>query len=126
LNYSHGTGHGVGCYLSVHEEATSISPRTEEAMAEGMIVSNEPGYYKEGEFGIRIENLILCKKSDNENLFFETITFAPFDKNLMDVSILSDEEKNWINNYHQEVFDKISPHLDDEETAWLKNTTSKI
>ncbi|MEM7617924.1 MAG: aminopeptidase P family protein [Pseudomonadota bacterium] len=125
LNYAHGTGHGVGCYLSVHEEAASISPRGEEAMAEGMIVSNEPGYYKKGEFGIRIENLILCQKKD-DNLYFETITLAPFDKNLIDTSMLSDDEKEWVNNYHQTVFDKISPHLEVDEIEWLKHATLPI
>lgn len=125
LNYAHGTGHGVGCYLSVHEEAASISPRGEEAMAEGMIVSNEPGYYKEGEFGIRIENLILCQKK-NDDLYFETITLVPLDKNLIDASMLSGEEKEWVNDYHQDVFNKISPYLNANEVDWLKDVTLPI
>lgn len=126
LNYSHGTGHGVGCYLSVHEEAASISPRGEESMAEGMIVSNEPGFYKEGEFGIRIENLILCKKSDEGHLFFETITFAPIDKTLIDKNLMSDDEINWLNDYHSNVYAKLSPLLNQDESEWLKHATSKI
>jgi len=125
LNYSHGTGHGVGCYLSVHEEAASISPRGEEEMCAGMIVSNEPGYYKEGAFGIRIENLILCNEND-ASLYFETITLAPFDKKLIDLSMLSNDEKKWINDYHHEVWEKVSMALDDGEREWLKEATLPI
>jgi Xaa-Pro aminopeptidase len=126
LNYAHGTGHGVGCYLSVHEEAASISPRGEKTLCEGMIVSNEPGFYKEGEFGIRIESLILCKRNDDDDLFFETITFAPLDKNLIDVDLLSQQEVKWMNKYHKEVFDKISPYLNEDELKWLRTATSEL
>ncbi len=125
LNYSHGTGHGVGCYLSVHEEASSLSPRGEQSLSAGMILSNEPGYYKEGEFGIRIENLVLTQQNE-QGLYFETITLAPLDKNLIDKDLLNQNEIDWLNNYHQNVFDKLSSLLDAQETAWLKNATAQM
>lgn len=126
LDYSHGTGHGVGCYLSVHEEAANISPRGESPVLEGMILSNEPGYYKEGEYGIRIENLILAKEKDEKHLYFETITFAPIDKNLIDVSLLTREEKDWLNHYHEEVFKKLSPLVEEPVLSWIKDKTKRI
>ncbi len=126
LDYAHGTGHGVGCYLSVHEESAGISARGERGVEAGMIISNEPGYYKEGEYGIRIESLVLAKEVDSENLCFETITLAPIDKNLIIVEMLDDDEKAWFNNYHQKVFETLLPLLDDEHKEWLKNATSEI
>lgn len=127
LDYAHGTGHGVGCYLSVHEEAAKgISPRSDAPLAAGMIVSNEPGYYKEGEYGIRIENLVLVRESEGSALSFETISFCPLDKNLIVVEMLSAEEIEWVNNYHAQVFEKLSPHLDDAHTAWLHKKTANI
>ena len=126
LNYGHGTGHGVGCYLSVHEEAPSISPRGEGTYDEGMILSNEPGYYKEGAFGIRIESLVLVQKSVEGGLFFETITYAPIDKNLIDVSLLGEDEIEWVNKYHSNVYEVIVPLLNDEESVWLKEATSPL
>lgn len=126
LDYAHGTGHGVGCYLSVHEEAAmGISPRAEKPLQAGMIISNEPGYYKEGEYGIRIENLVLVKEEDEE-LFFETITLAPIDQNLIVTDMLDDSEKDWLNNYHARVYKTLSPLLDKETDLWLKGTTSTI
>lgn len=126
LDYSHGTGHGVGCYLSVHEEASNLSPRGESPVLEGMILSNEPGYYKEGEYGIRIENLILAKEKDEKHLYFETITFAPIDKNLIDAPLLTREEKDWLNRYHEEVFEKLSPLVEEPVLSWLENKTSPV
>ncbi len=127
LDYAHGTGHGVGCYLSVHEEAgMGISPRSEESLAEGMILSNEPGYYVEGSHGIRIENLVLVQENNQGDLYFETITLAPFDKNLILPAMLSDEEIKWVNDYHARVYDNLSPLLDDDHQAWLKAACSKI
>lgn len=123
LDYGHGTGHGVGCYLSVHEEAASISPRGEQALEEGMTLSNEPGYYEEGAYGIRIENLILTKENENGDLYFETITVVPFDKKLIDASLLSDEERVWVNDYHTSVYETLSPLLNDEHKVWLKEAT---
>ena len=126
LDYGHGTGHGVGCYLSVHEESAHISPRGEEALRAGMILSNEPGFYKEGEYGIRIENLVLTQKDDSDTLYFETITLCPIDTALILPERLSDSEKKWLNNYHQRVFETLSPSLNDEEKQWLKAKTAKI
>ncbi len=126
LNYSHGTGHGVGCYLSVHEEAANISPKGEQALQTGMILSNEPGYYKEGEYGIRIENLILTKENQAGDLYFETITFVPIDKRLIVPELLSQKETKWLNDYHAKVYEIISQQVDDATREWLKTTTAKI
>ncbi len=128
LDYAHGTGHGVGCYLSVHEEAASISPRGHDALEEGMILSNEPGYYKEGAYGIRIENLLLvkadgvCQATGKPMLAFETLTFAPMDLSLVDKKLLSPMESHWLTTYHRQVFDMLSPFLDTKERAWLKKS----
>lgn len=129
LDYAHGTGHGVGCYLSVHEEAASISPRGADAIQSGMILSNEPGYYKEGEYGIRIENLILahengvCEATGKKMLSFETLTFAPIDKNLIVQEMLSADEAFWLAQYHKAVFSNLSPYLEGEVLDWLKSAT---
>lgn len=124
LNYGHGTGHGVGCYLSVHEEAAmGISPRGEAPLEAGMILSNEPGYYEEGAYGIRIENLIQTNENEAGDLYFETITLTPFDKNLIDASLLKDQERKWVNNYHASVYETLAPFFDDEHRAWLKEAT---
>ncbi len=124
LDYAHGTGHGVGCYLSVHEEAAmGISPRAKAPLQAGMILSNEPGYYEEGAYGIRIENLIQTKENEDGKLYFETITVVPFDKNLINVSLLSDEERQWVNDYHARVCKTLSPLLDDEHQVWLEGAT---
>lgn len=117
LNYAHGTGHGVGIYLSVHEEATSLSPRSSEAVLEGMILSNEPGYYKEGEYGIRHENLVIVNDTgktneDGKRLFsFETITLVRFDENLIDRSLLTSEEILWLDSYHKKCDENLSDNL---------------
>ena len=111
LNYAHGTGHGVGCYLCVHEEAAGISPRGERALEAGMILSNEPGYYKEGAYGIRIENLVLVKEYDAKHLCFETITLAPLDESLIVQDMLSDDEKQWLDDYHARVNETLGQYL---------------
>ena len=109
LDYGHGTGHGVGCYLSVHEEATSISPRSNDAIRAGMVISNEPGYYKEGEYGIRIESLVVVVEmgrtlEDGRQLLgFETITMVPLDEKLIDWHILNDDETRWVRDYQEKV-----------------------
>lgn len=132
LDYAHGTGHGVGCYLSVHEEAAGISPRGTEAVLPGMIISNEPGYYKEGEYGIRIENLILCNKTGDKTedgrdmLYFETLTLAPIDLSVVDLRLLTDSERWWINDYHFRVRDVLSPTLEPAEKSWLDQVTKFI
>ncbi len=129
LDYAHGTGHGVGCYLSVHEEAASISTRGVDPIEPGMILSNEPGYYKEGEYGIRIENLLLaredgvCESTGKPMVVFETLTFAPIDKTLIVPELLSADEQFWLANYHKQVFAKLSPYLDPATLEWLREHT---
>jgi Xaa-Pro aminopeptidase len=131
LNYGHGTGHGVGCFLNVHEGPQSIrSNDNGVAFAEGMITSNEPALYREGEYGIRTENLILTIKADStafgDFLKFETLTLCPIDLNAIDKSLLNHEEINWVNQYHKQVFDKLSPQLNSELKEWLKEKTQSI
>jgi len=129
LDYAHGTGHGVGCYLSVHEEAASISTRGVDPIEPGMILSNEPGFYKEGEYGIRIENLQLaredglCESTGKPMVAFETLTFAPIDKTLIVPELLSADEQFWLANYHKQVFAKLSPYLDPATLEWLREHT---
>lgn len=127
LDYAHGTGHGVGCYLSVHERGAGISPRSEESLKAGMLVSNEPGYYKEGEYGIRIENLVLVQKAAEAGMLgFETVSLAPIDRRLIVKELLHPEEITWLNSYHQRVRDALSPHLDAEEKRWLEDQTRSL
>ena len=118
LDYSHGTGHGVGFFLNVHEGPQSISKLNKVLIKEGMILSNEPGYYKKDNFGIRIENLIFVKKNNN-NLFFENLTLAPIEKELINYKILTSFEKNYLFKYHLEVYSKISKYLNLKERKWL-------
>lgn len=131
LNYGHGTGHGVGFFLNVHEPPQGFTPlasersRTEHVV--GMLTSNEPGYYKEGEFGIRIENLVLTSPSQHKGfLEHETVTLYPFDHKLIDKSLLSKDEINWINNYHKQVYAGCSGLLKGEIKAWFKEKCRKI
>ncbi|MFW2349754.1 aminopeptidase P family protein [Qipengyuania sp.] len=130
VDYGHGTGHGVGSFLSVHEGPQRISkpggafPGTETPLREGMILSNEPGYYKAGAYGIRIENLVLVVpagiESEGNYLGFETLTFVPLDRRLVDKGLLSPAEIGWWNTYHAKVWDILSPQLEGEDLAWLK------
>lgn len=123
LNFTHGTGHGVGCFLSVHEESTSISPRSQASFRPGMLVSNEPGYYLEGGFGIRHENLILCQEDeDTGDYYFETISCVPFDLRGIDWTLITEAEKEWLETYHHHVLDTLAPFLDDIELQWLEHT----
>lgn len=131
LTFGHGTGHGVGCFLCVHEGPQSIRPDANKTeLKEGMIISNEPGLYCTGEYGIRLENLILVQKSnflDKKNFFsFETLTLFPFDKKAIDTSLMTDKEIAWLNAYHQNVFDKLSPHLNETERNWLEEKCQPI
>ena len=133
LDFDHGTGHGVGSYLSVHEGPQGISARAEAvALQPGMIVSNEPGYYKAGDFGIRIENLVVVIEAgtpvggDKKRLGFETLTLAPIDAALIDTKLLSVDEKAWLNAYHARVQETISPLVDKPAAAWLKAATAAI
>lgn len=131
LNYAHGTGHGVGYFLNVHEGPQSISPADNKTFIEaGMLTSNEPAIYREGEYGIRTENLILCYEDEETEfgqfLRFETISLCYIEKALIDKSLLDQKETDWLNSYHIEVFDKLSPHLTPEEKLWLQEKTSPI
>ena len=118
-DYAHGTGHGVGSFLSVHESPPAISPRAiKQRFKAGMIVSNEPGFYKENEYGIRIENLVLVNKI-KDKLTFKTLTLAPIDYRLLNKKMLTAKEKNWLKNYHKKVFATHESHLDDAQKSWL-------
>lgn len=126
-DYPHGTGHGVGHFLNVHEGPQSI--RKEENMTklvEGMILSNEPGFYVQDQYGIRIENLVAVESYNTDFYQFETLTLFPIDKSLIDVTLLSVYEKNWLNDYHQMVFEKVAPLLSATEKEWLKIKTLPI
>lgn len=121
LNYDHGTGHGVGSYLSVHEGPCRISSQPFPiSLKEGMILSNEPGYYLTGHHGIRLENLLLVCKAPYDNfLQFKPLTLVPFDWKIINSTLLIPQEKNWLNNYHKQITDLIYPHLNKNEQTWL-------
>jgi Xaa-Pro aminopeptidase len=132
LDYDHGTGHGVGAYLSVHEGPHRISKIANNvALQPGMIVSNEPGYYKTGAYGIRIENLVAVKEAqiegaDRRYLEFETLTLAPIDLACMEPGLLTEAERQWINDYHRRVRDVVGPQVDEATRAWLAEATRAI
>ena len=129
LNYGHGTGHGVGFALNVHEGPQNISPRPlPVALEEGMICSNEPGYYEEGSHGIRIENLLLVNAHHEYQGFlcFETLSLCPLEINLIKRELLTDEEIAWVNGYHQLVWDRLSPLLSESDRIWLKQKTRQL
>jgi Xaa-Pro aminopeptidase len=118
LDYNHGTGHGVGFFLNVHEGPQSISKFNKVKIKEGMIISNEPGYYKKNHFGIRIENLIFVKKINN-NIFFKNLTLVPIEKSLINFNLLTSLEKDYLFKYHLNVYAKISKYLNFKERTWL-------
>jgi Xaa-Pro aminopeptidase len=132
LDFAHGTGHGVGSYLAVHEGPQRIAKTGIEKLREGMILSNEPGYYKEGHYGIRIENLILVTPAESIEggdlpvHGFETLTLAPIDRRLVDADLLSPVELEWLNAYHERVLSEIGPMVDGETLSWLENATAPI
>jgi Xaa-Pro aminopeptidase len=131
LNYNHGTGHGVGAFLGVHEGPCGVSPRNHAPLELGNIISNEPGYYLEGSHGIRIENLLVVVESDKGTkdapfLSFETITFTPIDKRLIDKNLMSDAEIVWLNDYHQQCSKIAASQLDGSDKAWLIDATKPI
>jgi len=134
LNYSHGTGHGVGFFLNVHEGpqalGTGATAKATAIFEPGMLTSNEPGFYKTGEYGIRIENLVVVvedRKTDfGRFLKFDTVTLFPIDLNLIEENLLDKKEIDWLNQYHQRVYDEVSPLLDDNEKSWLKGKCGKI
>ena len=136
LDYNHGTGHGVGFLLNVHEAPNAfrykLLPQMQynAVMEEGMITSNEPGVYIEDKFGVRLENLILCKKAQKTEygqfMEFETLTLVPFDLDAVDVSLLSKEQRDWLNKYHERVRNILSEYLDLDERVWLEKATRAI
>ncbi len=133
LDYGHGTGHGVGAYLSVHEGPQRLARTGTVPLEPGMILSNEPGFYKEGAFGIRIENLIVVRAADPlpgqtvpEMLEFETLTLAPIDTALIRRDLLTQSERDWLNSYHARVLKEIGPALDPSALTWLENACAPI
>jgi Xaa-Pro aminopeptidase len=132
LDFDHGTGHGVGSYLSVHEGPQRIAQTGHAALEPGMIVSNEPGYYRDGGYGIRIENLELVTPAamveggERPMLGFEALTLAPIDRRLVVVEMLSAEERAWLNAYHARVLREIGPLVDEETRAWLERATAPL
>lgn len=133
MNYGHGTGHGVGFFLNVHEGPQGIGPRPGDPKAyleKNMVITNEPALYKEGGFGVRTENLMLViddiKTEFGDFLKFETLTFCHIDTNLIDLEIMDKDEIDWINEYHEKVFEKLGQFLDKQEKQWLKEKTRKI
>jgi len=123
LDYAHGTGHGVGYFLNVHEGPQAISKFNHIKLEEGMIISNEPGYYQTNKFGIRIENLIYTKKINNK-LKFENLTLAPIEKDLINFKLLDNKEKKYLNEYHKKVYLTLNPYLNKNEKNWLKSIVS--
>ena len=119
-DYDHGTGHGVGSFLSVHEGPCGISKRAHQELLEGMILSNEPGFYVAGKYGIRIENLMLVEKYNEKFLQFKTLTLAPIDPRLIDFKMMTRPERKWLCKYHEEIFNKFSENLDVKNRDWLE------
>lgn len=132
MDYDHGTGHGVGCFLSVHEGPVSISRRASfGTLTPGMVLSNEPGYYKAGHWGIRSENLLLVKEATKAShsrpfLCFEPLTLVPFDQRLIDINLLTRHECDQLNHYHQHVYEMIAPHLDTPQKEWLMHACRQL
>ena len=131
LHYLHGTGHGVGSFLNVHEGPHQIRMEWKPApLVAGMTVTDEPGIYLEGRFGVRIENTLLIvpymKSEFGEFLQFEPLTLCPIDKRPIDIAMLTDDEQQWLNDYHRMVYDSLSPHLDDDERSWLREATAPL
>lgn len=138
LDYRHGTGHGVGSYLNVHEGPIGIGTRKNYAdvyISAGNVTSIEPGYYEDGQFGIRIENIAIVKEvetpfqfGDRPFLGFEHITMTPYCRKLIDVDLLTKEEKDWLNDHHKEIFEKTKEFFKDDELtmAWLKRETAPL
>lgn len=136
-DYAHGTGHGVGCYLGVHEDASGIAGRPNEKglpMKPGMLISNEPGFYKEGEYGIRIESLVLVKEDGavegtngkRKMMAFETVTLCPIDRRLIVPEMMTDGQLQWLNDYHDRVYKTLASRLEDDVKAWLRQATSPL
>ena len=125
-DFDHGTGHGIGSFLGVHEGPQKIYKSNEhkdQYLEPGMILSNEPGYYKDNEYGIRIENLVIVKVRKDKKFYFETISWAPIDRDLILLKLLNNFEKKWINEYHNKVYNNLEKFLEAKEKNWLKNVT---
>ena len=132
LDFNHGTGHGVGYLLNVHEGPNAFRMRYFEdgVFEEGMVTSNEPGFYPKGQYGIRLENLIVCREAEKtpygQFLCFEPLTMVPFDKEAIDEKMLTQEDKHLLNAYHRQVYEAIADQLTEEERAWLLEATSAL
>lgn len=133
LDYKHGTGHGVGYILNVHEGPNAFRWKAtpdEAVLTEGMITTDEPGLYLEGQYGIRLENELVCRCGEKNEygqfMYFENLTFVPFDLDAIDADQLTEKERNWLNQYHRDVFATVSPYLDGDELAWLQEATREI
>ncbi len=127
LDYAHGTGHGVGHFSNVHEGSFAISSVQSSSIQKNYVTSNEPGYYQEGAFGVRIENMVYALPAEKEPfLKFKNLTLIPIDKRLIDKYLLDSDEQDWLNSYHQEVFDCLAPYLDTNEKEWLKSVCSPL
>lgn len=133
-DFNHGTGHGVGAYLSVHEGPQRFSSISEVELLPGMILSNEPGYYRNGAFGIRLENLVVVQKaptpaggdSEREMLNLETLTYVPIDTSLIVPGMFSGEERDWLNAYHAKTLEMLSDHVSDAASQWLETACAPI
>ena len=133
-DYDHGTGHGVGVYMSVHEGPQRLSRISDVPLEPGMILSNEPGYYREGAFGIRIENLIVVEDAPavpggddhRKMLRFRTLTFVPLDRRLIEEGMLTVPERDWLNAYHAEVRALVGPRVSDAARGWLEQATAPV
>ena len=133
FDYDHGTGHGVGCFLSVHEGPQRIAKSSNDiALQPGMVISNEPGYYRAHEFGMRCENLVAVRTlperhaGEPQMLGFEILTLVPFDIRLLDLELMDEQEREWLNDYHAQVRDTIGPALVGTERSWLEQVTRAI
>ena len=132
LDFDHGTGHGVGSYLSVHEGPARINKADRTPLEPGMILSNEPGFYKQGEYGIRIENLVMVQEAheiaggDRRMLGFETLTLCPIERRLIDLRIMDDGEMRWLDAYHARVLKEVGDFLEGDELAWLTKACEPI
>lgn len=125
-DYRHGTGHGIGSVMCVHEDGVKFSPKFVKPIVVGSVCSDEPGYYKEGEYGIRIENVLVCEQITDKKMFFWTLTLVPFDLEAIELTLLTDVEKKWINNYHKNIKLILKDYLSDDEFLWLENKYYEI
>ena len=120
IDFNHGTGHGIGCFLNVHETPPAISPNNGDILLENMVVSNEPGFYAKGKFGIRIENMMkVVKAKKAKYLAFETLSLVPFCNELIERSLLTKDENEWIGAYYKQIMQKVYPDVQKEVQQWL-------